>query len=113
MFVCLFVFNHREEKDAFVDENDILNSDSFVSGINNNKKKLHGCCDPVLYSRIHTCLGDLGISSMSPPARKPKAESKFVPGFVIANQSTPRLAALSAVSTSSRRKASDAEVPRS
>lgn len=32
---CLFVFvfNCREEKDAFVDENDILNSDSFVSGI--------------------------------------------------------------------------------
>lgn len=41
---------------------------------------------------------------MSPPARKPKAESKFLPGFVIANQSTPRLAPLSAVSTPAGRE---------
>lgn len=47
---------------------------------------------------------------MSPPARKLKVESKYLPAFVIANQSTPRLAPLSAVSVSAGRSADDPDV---
>lgn len=64
----------------------------------------------IIFHKLHTvdacsnnlfmCPGDLGISTMSPPARQPKAEFKFLPGYVTANQSTPRLAPLSAVSWS-------------
>lgn len=102
-----------------MDENYILNPDSFVSGMNaylffhNIYKNIHyirSCKRHTVDActiNVFMCPGDLGISSMSPPARKLKAESKFLPGYVVANQSTPRLAPLSAVSTSTTRRSDD------
>ncbi|XP_051231926.1 protein brambleberry isoform X2 [Dicentrarchus labrax] len=56
----------KDEKDGFVEQNAALNQDSFISG-------------------------DLGISVVSPPHRKPMPESRFMPVIGTPNHSTPRL----------------------
>ncbi|CAJ1061187.1 protein brambleberry [Xyrichtys novacula] len=56
----------KDEKDGFREQDLLLNQDSFISG-------------------------DLGISAVSPPFRKPMPESRFVPITGTPNHSTPRL----------------------
>ncbi|XP_035509260.1 protein brambleberry [Morone saxatilis] len=56
----------KDEKDGFMEQNGPLNQDSFISG-------------------------DLGISVVSPPHRKPMPESRFMPVIGTPNHSTPRL----------------------
>ncbi|XP_040896592.1 protein brambleberry isoform X2 [Toxotes jaculatrix] len=55
----------RDEKDGFMEQDDLLNQDSFISG-------------------------DLGISAVSPPHRKPMPESRFMPIIGSSSHSTPR-----------------------
>ncbi|XP_041790613.1 protein brambleberry [Chelmon rostratus] len=56
----------KDEKDGFIEQEDLLNLDSFISG-------------------------DFGISAVSPPHRKPMPESRFMPIIGTPNHSTPRL----------------------
>ncbi|KAM9358582.1 protein brambleberry [Symphorus nematophorus] len=56
----------KDEKDDFMEQDDPLNQDSFISG-------------------------DFGISAVSPPPRKPMPESRFMPIIGTPNRSTPRL----------------------
>ncbi|XP_070817325.1 protein brambleberry isoform X2 [Chaetodon trifascialis] len=56
----------KDEKDGFIEQDDLLNLDSFISG-------------------------DFGISAVSPPHRKPVPESRFMPMTGTPNHSTPRL----------------------
>ncbi|XP_026201587.1 protein brambleberry [Anabas testudineus] len=56
----------KNDKNGFMDDEDLLNQDSFASG-------------------------DLGISVVSPSHRKPAPESRFIPFIGTPNHSTPRL----------------------
>uniref|UniRef100_UPI0037E733F9 protein brambleberry n=1 Tax=Semicossyphus pulcher TaxID=241346 RepID=UPI0037E733F9 len=56
----------KDEKDGFLEQDDLLNQDSFISG-------------------------DLGLSAVSPPHRRPMPESRFIPIISTPNYSTPRL----------------------
>ncbi|XP_044055337.1 protein brambleberry isoform X2 [Siniperca chuatsi] len=56
----------KDEKDGIMEQDDLLNQDSFISG-------------------------DFGISAVSPPHRKPMPESRFMPIIGTPNHSTPRL----------------------
>uniref|UniRef100_A0A3B4VJR2 Brambleberry n=3 Tax=Seriola dumerili TaxID=41447 RepID=A0A3B4VJR2_SERDU len=56
----------KDEKDGFMEQDDLLNQESFISG-------------------------DLGISAVSPLHRKPIPESRFMPVIGTPSHSTPRL----------------------
>ncbi|XP_076583322.1 protein brambleberry [Chaetodon auriga] len=56
----------KDEKDGFIEQDDLLNLDSFIAG-------------------------DFGISAVSPPHRKRVPESRFMPMIGTPNHSTPRL----------------------
>ncbi|XP_045905555.1 protein brambleberry isoform X1 [Micropterus dolomieu] len=56
----------KNEIDGLIEQDDLLNQDSFISG-------------------------DFGISAVSPPHRNPMPESRFMPSIGTPNHSTPRL----------------------
>lgn len=104
----LFVL--REEKNGFLEQDDLLNQDSFITGLKYVKlylseqyfRLLKSSVDtdwPNFFSLMSLYSGDFGVSVVSPPHRKP--ESKFMPFIGTPNHSTPRLISqqvLSAVS---------------
>ncbi|XP_033466920.1 protein brambleberry [Epinephelus lanceolatus] len=64
----------KDENDGFVEQDNLLNQDSFISG-------------------------NFGVSAVSPSQRKPMPESRFVPIIGTPNHSTPRLLPQQALST--------------
>lgn len=95
-----YPFVLRDEKDDIIEEDDLLNPDSFLSG----GKQCWTFLQWILFKSIalsinsasqfccQTCLcsGELGISAVSPPQRKLTPESRLMPVIGKPNHSTPR-----------------------
>lgn len=111
--VLLKIFVIRNEIDGLIEQDDLLNQDSFISGLKfcpltvkyftdiplERKVIRHYIHVPLyLLSPMSLCTGDFGISAVSPPHRNPMPESRFMPSIGTPNHSTPRLVSQLAVS---------------